>query len=333
MRYNLSMNTVFVSRSGDGHINLATDEYLLEQYRSGKMTGITLYFYVNSNAVIIGRNQNAWRECNIERMEADGVQLVRRHTGGGAVYHDGGNLNFSFISNEKLYDKDRQNLVIIRACKRLGINAEVNGRNDITVDGRKFSGCAYGISGIARAMHGTLLISSDMSKLANYLNPSKKKLAAKGITSVRSRVINLTEKAPVTVEAMRELVIEEFEREYGSAERLIFDDAAQEAISRLTDRQRSWEWRFGQSPNFDYAIDDRFSFGEMQILMHLKNGCVDSVKVYTDALSADLSDEISRLLTGVRFSNESLSAALRIGGSEACEIADYIDKEDNKSNE
>ncbi|MBO6062120.1 MAG: lipoate--protein ligase, partial [Clostridia bacterium] len=109
------MNKVYSSHSGDGHVNLAADQYILSRYRSGAYSGVTLYFYVNSNAVIIGRNQNAWRECNTERMGEDGVQLVRRHTGGGAVYHDSGNLNFSFITNEKLYDKQRFNSVIINA--------------------------------------------------------------------------------------------------------------------------------------------------------------------------------------------------------------------------
>ena len=197
------MNHILISPSGDGHRNLAADEFLLSQYRSCALDGVTLYFYVNSNAVIIGRNQNAWRECNLSRMAEDAVQLVRRHTGGGAVYHDEGNLNFSFIADERLYDKERQTAVVLRALARFGIQAEVNGRNDLTVGGRKFSGCAYGLSGRARAMHGTLLISTDFGRLSEYLRPSKKKLESKGVESVRSRVVDLSEIADVSVDRAR----------------------------------------------------------------------------------------------------------------------------------
>ena len=320
-------NSIYISRSGDGHVNLATDQFILERYRRGLMRGVTLYFYVNDNAVIIGRNQNAWRECNIERMKEDGVQLVRRHTGGGAVYHDGGNLNFSFITNEKLYDRARFDSVIIRAVSRLGLNAEVNGRNDLTVDGRKFSGCAYALSGVARGMHGTVLVNTDFGRLSGYLNPSKKKLAAKGVTSVRSRVVNLCELTEVSVERVRELIIEEFIKEFGEAEELVLDDAARDSIARMAEEQSSWEWMFGRSPEFDWQYEDRFSFGSLQLLMGFRNGEAHEVKVYTDSLDVDLPGELVSLLTGCRFDEAEIVKALRKGGAEANEIASAIEYE------
>lgn len=323
-----SMEHLLVSRSGDGHVNLATDEYLLEQYRSGSMEGVTLYFYVNTNAVIIGRNQNAWRECNTRAMEEDGVQLVRRHTGGGAVYHDAGNLNFSFITDERHYDKDRFNSVIIAACRAAGVDAEVSGRNDFTAEGRKFSGCAYGLSGVARGMHGTLLVSTDMTRLSRYLNPSKQKLAAKGVSSVRARVVNLAELVPVTVEDMKRHVTEAFAAQFGGFSMLEIDEEGRAEIARLTEKQRSWEWRMGRTPAFDYSIEGRFSFGELQLLMKLRNGAAYEVDAYTDALDAGLAERLKALLTGVRFDTDELCRALKSGGPEAEEIAEYILREE-----
>ena len=322
------MNKLFISRSGDGHVNLAADEFILEQYRRGIYGGVTLYFYVNSAAVIIGRNQNAWRECNIARMEEDGVQLVRRHTGGGAVFHDGGNLNFSFITNEKLYDKERFTKVILSACASLGIEAEVNGRNDLTVSGRKFSGCAYGLSGTARAMHGTLLISAGLDRLQSYLSPSQKKLAAKGVASVRSRVANLNEFARITVDSMRAAVINAFTAEFGAAEELALSAEDERRIAELADRQRSWEWRIGCTPEFTAQIDERFSFGELQLSLLLKNGVVKDVKAFTDALDASLPERLCSALIGRRYGPQSLAKALMKGGAEERELAQYLLREE-----
>lgn len=318
------MNGIYISPTGDGYYNLAADRYLLEQYRQGVMQGVTLYFYVNSNAVIIGRNQNAWRECNIEKMNRDGVQLVRRHTGGGAVYHDSGNLNFSFITDESRYDKERQTRVIISACRSLGIDAEVSGRNDLTSDGKKFSGCAYALVGRARGMHGTLLIDTDFGRLSEYLNPSKLKLAAKGITSVRARVMNLKETADVSVDSMMKAVTDAFVDEYGEADAVRLTESDIEEIGRMADELRSWEWMFGRTPEFDVEIDHRFSFGELQLKLKLRNGIVCGVHAYTDSLDAGLPEELAKLLENCRFERLSLVRALMDGGKCAREVAEHI---------
>ena len=319
------MNKLLVSRSGDGRVNLAQDEYILEKYRSGEFSGVTLYFYVNTNDVIIGRNQNAWLECAMDSMNEDGVRLVRRHTGGGAVFHDEGNLNFSFITDEKHYDKALFSSVVLAACARFGIAGEATGRNDLLADGRKFSGCAFALSGRARGMHGTLLVSADLDKLPKYLSPSKKKLMAKGIASVRSRVVNLSELAPVTVEALREAVIEEFIRALGPAEPLAIGEEARNRIDQLTEKNRSWDWLFGVTPAFDVEYHERLSFGEIRLGLSFGGGRIRSVSVSTDALDAGLPAELSRLLTGVRYDAFEMAEALRRGGQEARELADYIE--------
>ena len=151
-------NYIYSAPTGDGWLNLARDGYFLENNKKGD---VILYFYVNKNAVIIGRNQNAWKECSIANMDADGVQLVRRHSGGGAVFHDNGNLNFSFITDEKHYDLNRQMRVILNAVSKLGLKAELSGRNDIAVDGKKFSGNAFSLAKGNRSQHGTILVNAD----------------------------------------------------------------------------------------------------------------------------------------------------------------------------
>lgn len=301
-------NYIYSAPTGDGWLNLARDGYFLENNKKGD---VILYFYVNKNAVIIGRNQNAWKECNIANMDADGVQLVRRHSGGGAVFHDNGNLNFSFITDEKHYDLNRQMRVILNAVSKLGLKAELSGRNDITVDGKKFSGNAFSLAKGNRSHHGTILVNADLTKLSNYLCVSKEKMRSKGIDSVRARVCNLCElSSGLTVEAMRRLVIESFIEEYGAASEYVFDGTALAEVEERRERLASWEWRFGKTPQFDFETDKRFSFGDTQIYFNLRDGVIRETKVYSDCLDTELTTEIENALTGVHFRREEIKAAL-----------------------
>ena len=300
-------NYIYSAPTGDGWLNLARDGYFLENNKKGD---VILYFYVNKNAVIIGRNQNAWKECSIANMDADGVQLVRRHSGGGAVFHDNGNLNFSFITDEKHYDLNRQMRVILNAVSKLGLKAELSGRNDITVDGKKFSGNAFSLAKGNRSHHGTILVNADLTKLSNYLCVSKEKMRSKGIDSVRARVCNICElSSGLTVEAMRRLVIESFIEEYGAASEYVFDGTALAEVEERRERLASWEWRFGKTPQFDFETDKRFSFGDTQIY-NSRNGVIRETKVYSDCLDTELTTEIENALTGVHFRKEEIKAAL-----------------------
>lgn len=301
-------NYIYSAPTGDGWLNLARDGYFLENNKKGD---VILYFYVNKNAVIIGRNQNAWKECNIANMDADGVQLVRRHSGGGAVFHDNGNLNFSFITDEKHYDLNRQMRVILNAVSKLGLKAELSGRNDITVDGKKFSGNAFSLAKGNRSHHGTILVNADLTKLSNYLCVSKEKMRSKGIDSVRARVCNICElSSGLTVEAMRRLVIESFIEEYGAASEYVFDGTALAEVEERRERLASWEWRFGKTPQFDFETDKRFSFGDTQVYFNSRNGVIRETKVYSDCLDTELTTEIENALTGVHFRKEEIKAAL-----------------------
>ena len=309
--------TYYLSPSRDAYENLAQDEYFLTNLPPDTHL---LYFYVNENAVIIGRNQNAFAECDLAAMNADSVQLVRRITGGGAVYHDCGNLNFSFLSPADLYDTDAQDEILLSALRSLGIKAERNGRNDLVAGGRKFSGNAFGERAKNRLRHGTLLIHSDLTRLQRYLTVSAKKLRAKGVASVRSRVCNLAEfRADLTSEMVMEALLRSFAAYYGSnVTEFPLGETEIAEIRTLRDLRASEEWVLGESPSFDYTVEDRFSFGMASLCLSVADGKVDKIRLFTDALDTTLSEQAQALLSGLYFSPEAVAQTL--GSSDSPEL-------------
>lgn len=314
-------NKLFVSPWTDGWRNLGTDEYFIDTLNPDD---VLLYFYINRNAVIIGRSQNPWAECNLAAMQRDDVQLVRRITGGGAVYHDCGNLNFSFIAGENVYNLDRQMSLILSAVRALGIPCEFSGRNDLLADGRKFSGNAFCQRGAIRQHHGTLLISSELGRLQNYLTVDPRKLQAKGVKSVRSRVCNLNEFVPeLNNETMLAALKDAFRREYGDFTELSTPDES--AIAPYIQKHASDEWRLGQTPRFDLEIENRFLWGNMQLLLTLRQGRVDALNVYTDAIDTSLAPEVQSRLLNVEFSSQAMADALLASESEQLhQLAQFI---------
>ena len=205
---------VLVSNTNDPFFNLATEEYL---FRFGDVSVNTLYLWRNEPTIVIGRCQNPWKECNVQAMEDKGVHLARRFSGGGAVYQDLGNTNFTFLSSVDNHDKERNSGIIIRALEKFGLKANASGRNDIEIDGHKISGAAYKIAPPRALHHGTLLINVDMTALGNLLNPNKLKLQSKGVKSVTARVANLqTLNAAISHEALSDAVVDSFCAHYGA---------------------------------------------------------------------------------------------------------------------
>ena len=287
------------SASVDPHYNLALEESLLRSADDA----VILYLWQNQNTVVIGRNQNPWKECRTALLQQEGGHLARRLSGGGAVFHDLGNLNFTFLMPQHLYDLDRQLAVIEGAVRSFGIEAHRSGRNDILAEGRKFSGNAFYKNGRQAYHHGTLLIDADMEKLSRYLNPSKAKLAAKGVDSVRSRVGNLRELNPaITVEAMKTALVEAFAEIYGGA----VENFAPECDPALVQRYRSWEWNFGAKLPFTAQWEDRLSFGCVRIEAKVENGVIESCKVWTDAMDWQLPERLEAALTGSRLDRAAL---------------------------
>ena len=316
-------NLWYVSPSPDGWQNLAMDEWFLDHIGP---EDVVLYFYINRNAVIIGKNQNPWKECDLAAMDRDGVQLVRRITGGGAVYHDSGNLNFSFIAGEGRYDLEKQLNLILQAVRSFGIPCEFSGRNDLLADGRKFSGNAFCTRQGIKQHHGTLLIASDMSRLQNYLQVDPRKMKAKGVDSVRSRVCNLSDfTQDVTVASMLAAIRTAYESIYGPVTDFAPTPEAVAQVVPYYQKQSSWQWRMGKTPQFDLELDTRFPWGGVQMLFTLKNSLVDHVDVYSDAMDAELAAEIQKRLTGCRFGSGYLHTALTGSGNQQLEdVAQYI---------
>jgi lipoate-protein ligase A len=296
------------SHSFDPWFNIALEEKLLQDLGENE---IILYLWQNDNTVVIGRNQNAWKECAWEQLEKDGGKLARRLSGGGAVYHDLGNLNFTFLAPRKYYDIEKQLTVILAALRNLGVNPEFSGRNDLLLDGKKFSGHAYYYQSQAAYHHGTIMVHSDIEKLVKYLNPSKKKMVAKGVDSVRSRVTNIAEEFQhITILSVMESFMKSFSELYQEPEDKmdIYEDEPE--LMGLYEKFASWSWRFGQSPLFDIYFSERFSWGEIDLMLHTLNGKIDSCTVYSDAMDEELIRRISPALLGSKLEKESLLQAL-----------------------
>ena len=295
--------------SNDPHYNLAVEQYLLETVEEGTCI---LYLWQNQNTVVIGRNQNPWKECRTTLLDEEGGKLARRLSGGGAVFHDLGNLNFTFLVPQTDYNLDRQLNVIQQAVRSLGIPAERSGRNDILTDGRKFSGNAFHKHNGKAYHHGTLLVDVDMPKLGRYLSPSKAKLQSKGVDSVRSRVVNLKELNPeITIDALKKALTEAFAQVYGCALSVMKEDQLDaDYIAMLTERNRSWEWNFGQKLPFTFECEARFPWGSIQAQLLVQEGIIRQAKLYSDVMEEYLIPQWEKAMEGCRLDKQALTAAL-----------------------
>ena len=294
---------VFTAAGFDPVINLAAETALMESVREGEMI---LYLWQNDHTVVIGRNQNIYRECSLAAMDADGITAVRRPSGGGAVYHDKGNLNFTLITASADHSIARQTETIIKALKDCGIDAQRSGRNDILVQGRKVSGNAYFNSHGHSLHHGTLLLSCDLAVLGRYLKPSAEKLKSKGVDSVRSRVMNLQEILPqISVPIMHQRIIHAFEQEYGcTAEEHPGPDAERwKELSRL---YGSPEWIYGMNPTFTHEVSGRFAWGGAEAGFTLKDGMMHNVHIWSDSMEPARIEAVRNILEGHLLDAESL---------------------------
>lgn len=300
---------LYQGTGNDPHYNLAVEQYLLESLPEGRCI---LYLWQNENTVVIGRNQNPWKECRTTLLEQEGGHLARRLSGGGAVFHDLGNLNFTFLMPQPDFDIDRQLSVILEALNRLGIAAEKSGRNDILADGRKCSGNAFYKNGTQAYHHGTLLVDADMEKLSRYLSPGKAKLQSKGVDSVRSRVVNLKALNPaITVESLKAALAESFGAVYGMPVEILSEsDLDRDKLLALTERNRSWEWNFGHRMPFSFSCEDRFPWGGVQIQLQVENGIIQNAKVYSDDMDWAWVPMLEERLTGCRFRPDSIAQSL-----------------------
>lgn len=307
---------VFLSDSYNPHLNLATEEWIFHNLDPSQQI---LFLWRNQDTVVIGRNQNPWSECNLTQMKNDNVTLARRTTGGGAVFHDLGNTNFTFLSPKEAYKRENNISIIFNALKNFEITGEASGRNDLLIpfhDGpRKFSGSAYREKRDRAFHHGTLLINTDLTRLGNYLTPSPKKLQAKGKESVRARVANLTEvneniKHDIIVTAM----VESFEKFYGEkAEIVSLNMESLKQIPELKEQYDSlsaWDWLYGNTLVFSHKMDEYLTLGFFDFQFQVTDGLITDLKIFTDCLYPQLIEDLTTDLRGQAYRGETIGQVM-----------------------
>lgn len=304
-------NRILLGDSFDPWHNLAVEERLFDL--AGADSCI-FYLWQNKNTVVIGRHQNAWKECRTKLLEDEGGKLARRSSGGGAVFHDLGNLNFTFILPRDAYDVHRQLNVIRRAVADFGVHAEFTGRNDLVIaeSGAKFSGNAFRFSERTGMHHGTIMVDVDVDKLGRYLAPGKDKLKAKGIESVRSRVCNLSALNPeITIEALIPALKKAFTEEYGPADEMSMDEIRGPELTALEEKYAAWDFRMGRALPFDATLETRFAWGGITLELSLKEGLIREAQVYSDAMDEALIEKIAPALIGIRYENAALAQSVK----------------------
>ena len=300
---------VMNSHVTDIYNNQAMEAYLLNHCPDNSCI---LFLWQNDRTVVIGRNQNAWSECRIRELNTDNGKLARRLSGGGAVYHDLGNINFTFICNEDSKDIFKQTEVIIRAVNSFGLDVKKTGRNDLEINGRKFSGHAYYDRETMSLHHGTIMIDVNEDALTKYLCVPKHKLVFKGISSVRSRVGNLSDISDrITVATMKQAIITACSDIYGLcverwSEKMDFDE-----FLRLKNMFSSKEWILGCQCNCTWHNDKHFDWGNIEFEFDVENKIIKDCRVYSDAMDASFIASLPSVLIGKDYDSRILCEAVR----------------------
>ncbi|AQS52747.1 Lipoate-protein ligase LplJ [Jeotgalibaca dankookensis] len=307
----------FVDNQGhlDPSVNIALETFLLKEK---KLDEPILYFYINEPSIIIGRNQNTIEEINQEYVEAHNIHVVRRMSGGGAVYHDLGNFSFCFITDDdgnSFRDFAKFTEPVISFLHSVGVkDAALKGRNDLTIGDKKFSGNAMYATNGRMTAHGTILLDSDLDAITGALKPRKDKIASKGIKSIRSRVTNIK---PFLDEEYKDLTTEEF-RDLMLL--YIFDVEKREDVKEyhLTDADwkrvyeireeyfGNWDWNYGKSPNYAIETRRRFPIGAIDFAFNVSGGKITEAKIYGDFFGLGEIKDVEEALVGTKYTKEAL---------------------------
>lgn len=303
-----------VNTSNDPAYNVA-----LEAYAFQKLTDIDEIFilWINEPAIIIGRHQNTIQEINKEFIDKNGIHVVRRLSGGGAVYHDLNNLNYTIISNntqEGAFDFQTFSKPVIDTLAKLGVKAEFTGRNDLEINGQKFAGNAQAYYKGRMMHHGCLLFDVDMSVLGQALKVSKDKIESKGIKSVRARVTNIVDHLSdkITVQEFSDAILAQMTEEYPEMDEYVLSDAELSEIQAMRDNQfATWDWTYGKAPEYTIERGVRYPAGKITTYANVENSTIKSVKIFGDFFGVKPVDDIEKMLEGVRYDYKDVLAALK----------------------
>lgn len=309
----------------DPYFNLASEEYLLKHRKEN-----FIYLWINAPAVIVGVNQNTVQEVNLDYTTSHGIKVVRRQTGGGAVYHDLNNLCYTVIApfRENVDNYRRFTAPVIEYLNTLGVKAEFSGRNDIVVGGKKISGNAQTVSGGRIMHHGTLLFDTDMTALTFALKPNKLKIESKGIKSVRARVTNIKQYLPdMTVEEFKNGLKEYFKKT--CEEYVLTENDIAEIDKLVRDKYSLYEWNIGRSPKGKNLFEYKFPFGILSFSFDTVEGKIENADISGDFFSVGDIKEFASTLDGVKFTKNDVAAAFQpisgyIKGANADEIIDKL---------
>ncbi|MBP8031381.1 MAG: lipoate--protein ligase [Acetobacterium sp.] len=312
----------------DPQINLAFEEYVFNQMDQDQS-----YFLLwqNDNAVIVGKHQNTIEEINQEYIRENDIKVVRRLSGGGAVYHDLGNLNFTFIVNDRgreQFDFQTFTRPLVEALKTLGVNAEFNSRNDIAIDGKKFSGNSQYAKRGRILHHGTILFNSNLATIQSALKVKKDKIESKGIKSVKSRVANITDylDETYTMEDFKAALLKAMFAN-DNLEKITLSNEEIQAIERLkTEKYATWDWNYGKSPQYNLRKERKCDFGLITVLLQVEKGEIKDLHFYGDYFGNGDIQELEALFIGVKPSEAALSKVLI-----NTDLADYINGLDAKT--
>ncbi|TRZ35848.1 lipoate--protein ligase [Niallia circulans] len=306
---------LFIDNKGitDPRINLAIEEYALKNL---DINETYLLFYINEPSIIIGKNQNTIEEINTDYVESNGIHVVRRLSGGGAVYHDKGNLNFSFITKDdgdSFHNFRKFTEPVVKALQSMGVNAELSGRNDLLAEGKKISGNAQFSTKGRMFSHGTLLFDSEMDHIVSALKVRKDKIESKGIKSVRSRVANISEflKGQISIEEFKSLILNYlFEGEENIQEYVLTEQDWENIHAISKERYQNWDWNYGKSPKFNLQHSHRFPVGQIDVRFDVVKGIIKNCKIYGDFFGVGDVSDIENKLTGLRYDRNELEKAL-----------------------
>ena len=315
----------YISKTHDTAFNIALEEYCFKKLKDEDEIFL---LWINEPSIIVGKYQNTIEEINTEYTREKGIHVIRRISGGGAVYHDLNNLNYTIISNR---DKGQEGFnfkefskPIIETLAELGVKAEFTGRNDLEIDGQKFCGNAQAYIKDRVMHHGCLLFNVDFSALGDALKVSKDKIESKGVKSVRSRVTNILPhlKTPITVEEFGDKIMEYMKKQYPDMKEYVFSKEELDYIAKRAEVKRSWEWNYGESPEFNITRGKRFKNGKIQIFATVENSRIKNIKFYGDFFgkNEDLR-EIENLLKNVKYTAEDVKEKL-----ESIDIGEYFSK-------
>lgn len=294
------------------YMNHAIEEYVLNKFNED-----VFMLWRNKPCILIGKNQNTLSEINNDYVKEHNLAVVRRMSGGGAIFNDLGNLNFTFISSvcEKYFtDFKIFTYPIINALKKLSINAELTGRNDLTIHGKKFSGNAQYCYKDKILHHGSILFSVDMSKLVQALKVKDIKFEGKAVKSVESRVTNISEhlKVPMSIIEFKHFLIESVMNEQEDAKLYEFTKKEWADIKKICDEKyATWDWNYGHSPKFNYHNEKKFVGGILQVNINVQKGLIKNIRFYGDFFSSSDIKELEEVFTGIRYTKKALEDVLR----------------------